>query len=272
MHLGVVRSVASFCTNGDNGCNHMPLIIAWHISLLPDFIHQEAERKRKREKQQQCAICCNDQALDAFPVLHEGASHPANICSNCISRHMRQEITGKAGAHVLCPADGCGTQLPRADLSRLGAPSELLERLDSNQLKQWIQSQPNFRWCAHAGCGGGCLHEAGADAPKMGCQDCGRSTCYTHRVPWHEGQTFEEYNRAAAEQQQSQQDADREWISKHAKLGPRCGMAIQKSQVCAHITCRAGSGGCGHEFCWACLADWWGPTSQHLQTCNYCAH
>ncbi len=36
---------------------------------------------------------------------------------------------------------------------------------------------------------------------------------------------------------------------------PKCGQGIEKNEGCDHMTCKK-PGGCGHEFCWRCLAPY----------------
>jgi len=46
------------------------------------------------------------------------------------------------------------------------------------------------------------------------------------------------------------------WIIINTKQCPMCNKSIEKNQGCNHITCAKNSGGCGHDFCWICLAPW----------------
>jgi len=49
--------------------------------------------------------------------------------------------------------------------------------------------------------------------------------------------------------------ADDAWLSMHTKPCPKCRRPIEKNGGCMHMTCSR-QNGCGHEFCWICLADW----------------
>jgi len=53
------------------------------------------------------------------------------------------------------------------------------------------------------------------------------------------------------------------WIEVNTKQCPKCSKYIEKNQGCNHMTCRTTAGGCGHEFCWLCFADW-----KNHGTCN----
>jgi IBR domain, a half RING-finger domain len=45
-------------------------------------------------------------------------------------------------------------------------------------------------------------------------------------------------------------------VAEFAKVCPNCGVGIQRSHGCNHMTCSIVGGGCGHEFCWVCLDVW----------------
>ncbi|CAF1490007.1 unnamed protein product, partial [Rotaria sordida] len=51
-----------------------------------------------------------------------------------------------------------------------------------------------FIRCAH-GCGSGQIH-SNSD-PKVICVPCGKSTCFHHKIPWHDGITCENYEQRA---------------------------------------------------------------------------
>ena len=39
------------------------------------------------------------------------------------------------------------------------------------------------------------------------------------------------------------------------KSCPKCKIPIIRSAGCNYMNCKTGIGGCGHEFCYKCLAD-----------------
>jgi hypothetical protein len=41
------------------------------------------------------------------------------------------------------------------------------------------------------------------------------------------------------------------WLLEHTKPCPGCSAAIERNRGCNHMACK----GCGHEFCWVCLAQ-----------------
>eukprot|EP01083_Nonionella_stella_P073155 197581_1 len=50
---------------------------------------------------------------------------------------------------------------------------------------------------------------------------------------------------------------NKQWLQGHTKQCPKCERHIEKNGGCNHMTCRT-PGGCGHEFCWLCLGNWYG--------------
>jgi hypothetical protein len=50
------------------------------------------------------------------------------------------------------------------------------------------------------------------------------------------------------------------------KRCPKCTKVIQKSGGCDHMICL---GGCGHQFCWLCLAEWKGVSMRHYEFCRH---
>mmetsp|Transcript_19579 Transcript_19579/g.45591 ORF Transcript_19579/g.45591 Transcript_19579/m.45591 type:complete len:120 (+) Transcript_19579:497-856(+) len=118
----------------------------------------------------------------------------------------------------------------------------------------------------------GQIHVGGDDTQILRCHQCNFRTCFTHKCPWHEGRTCEEYD----------QDGDNsEEVALLQLMGssrfqrcPRCNHGVEKVSGCDHMTCC-----CGHEFCWKCLATYKGLMGihrrgnvAHKRTCeHYCA-
>ena len=68
-------------------------------------------------------------------------------------------------------------------------------------------------------------------------------------------------------------NANTRWLNRHTKKCPKCKSPIEKNNGCDHMTCKRQAGGCGHEFCWRCLAPWrpiirrGGGNHRHRPTC-----
>ncbi|KAF8603504.1 hypothetical protein BDV93DRAFT_523280 [Ceratobasidium sp. AG-I] len=119
-----------------------------------------------------------------------------------------------------------------------------------------LQNEPNFVWCKSAACNWGQVHEGGAGTPIVICQACQSRACFTHDVPWHAGLTCDQYDAERARQVEEVQ-ANEGYLRENTKACPNeaCRRKIEKNEGCDHMTCRLPVG-CGHEFCWLCLADY----------------
>lgn len=142
-----------------------------------------------------------------------------------------------------------------------------------------LQAEPGFRWCAHAGCGNGQIVEdynvaSAGHNTFMRCLQCQRRTCVYHKAAWHDEKTCKQYDDDARSSDEVRllQYFQRE----NVKRCPACGHAIEKKEGCDHMTCHKNAAGCGHEFCFRCLADYNGTrgirargNSAHQTSCPW---
>ncbi len=180
----------------------------------------------------------------------------------------------------------------------LSRHSHVLPECKCTSLSFSGQALPEFRWCAHAGCGAGQLHDGGDAAPVLRCGKCRQRTCFTHRCVWHDGRTCKQYD---ADARASEEVAQLQALEGVVRC-PGCGSGVEKKGGCCrrltavlspltplppfdhflisvwlllyrcdHMTCR-----CGHEFCWRCLASYGGPDGiwkvgnrAHKPTCQF---
>jgi hypothetical protein len=98
---------------------------------------------------------------------------------------------------------------------------------------------PNFAMCLGPGCDSGQIHETGDAQPIMTCTICHFKTCFTHKMPWHQGQTCAEYDFLRKERME-QEAASENLIAKTTKKcpNPKCGHGIEKKGGCDHMTCK----------------------------------
>ena len=226
----------------------------------------------------ECQICAEDVTQEtrvemrARPVT-AACAHGRAICFDCVRRHVQEEVNGKGNVEIRCPHNECGQQMLPQDVRHFSTDANFV-RYDEVQTRRFLQSLPEFRWCAHAGCGSGQLTEGGeAVASFMRCFACTRTTCLRHRCEWHVGQTCEEYDAARRE---SEEVGLHQYLqSDRVRRCPNCQHGLEKAGGCEHFTCRKSAGGCGHEFCWLCLAPYRGPKGilthgnhMHRPTCQ----
>jgi hypothetical protein len=113
------------------------------------------------------------------------------------------------------------------------------DRYDQKSLLAAFRDMPNFIMCLGPRCDSGQIHETGDDQPIMTCTTCHFKTCFTHKMPWHSGQTCAEYD-AYRQERMDQEAASEKLIASTTKKcpNPRCGHGIEKSGGCDHMTCK----------------------------------
>ncbi|CEL59289.1 hypothetical protein RSOLAG1IB_03222 [Rhizoctonia solani AG-1 IB] len=203
-------------------------------------------------------------------------THPINICGSCLGQHISHAVLSQGSTTLTCPDPLCRQNLEYADVIRATKGSRACQdRYETLLLRRTLEAEPNFVWCKNSRCNWGQVHESGASAPIVICQVCQARSCFTHNVPWHTGLTCSQYAVQHANRERENQ-ASEAYISIHAKQCPNttCGRRIEKNDGCDHMTCRRPAG-CGHEFCWVCLADYQTilreGNHRHTPTCRYYA-
>lgn len=205
-------------------------------------------------------------------------THPLDICRRCLTKHVDARLDVSNGAEdIRCPRPNCNRVYSDEEIKAI-ANQATFAKYDKARLLSVLAREPNFRWCLRAGCQSGQIYDvdpnescnifgntgnidrerrarglpANADPNYIMCGSCGYGMCFGHQIPWHRGQTCNEYDLGRS---RGDRDGDTEfWLAHNTKRcpGSGCGVPVEKSGGCFHMTC----GNCGFEFCWECLADW----------------
>ncbi|KAL5637159.1 hypothetical protein ACGC1H_000967 [Rhizoctonia solani] len=204
-----------------------------------------------------CLVCLDipDEFPRNLPTAH--CTHPVTICAPCLEQHISHAVLSQGLTSITCPHPTCRQNMEYSDVIRGTKTAKACQdRYESLLLRRTLEAEPNFVWCKNANCNWGQVHESGANAPIVICQVCRSRSCFTHNVPWHTGLTCAQYSAQNAHRER-ENAASEAYITQHAKQCPNssCGRRIEKNDGCDHMTCRRPAG-CGHEFCWVCLADY----------------
>jgi hypothetical protein len=179
---------------------------------------------------------------------NDDCTHPnRTICDSCMYEYVRN--TWNIVTDIHCPE--CSALLSHNAIKLIlfnYGDTILYERYTKYDLDKALENNPEFIWCAH-GCGSGQLNEGATMNKTVQCVNCHKLTCFTHRCPWHDGMTCEEYDMP---RNAGQKHASERWIDGHTKICPKCHSHIEKNDGCDHMTCFK----CKHEFCWECLAPY----------------
>ncbi|KAL5638028.1 hypothetical protein ACGC1H_002333 [Rhizoctonia solani] len=205
-----------------------------------------------------CSVCL--ESMDSSVWIRPTAfcAHEPRICEPCLGRYVGHAVREEGLTEVVCPDITCKREMDYEDVVLyIRVDMVLLNQYNKLIVQRRLESHPNFFWCTNSECSRGQVHQEGDSSPLVTCEYCGTSSCFTHRVSWHDRLTCEEYNDMI--KREGQKHASVEYIEKHTTRcpNPNCKRPIEKITGCDHMTCRR-PGGCGHEFCWVCLADY-GP-------------
>ena len=220
-----------------------------------------------------------DKSPQDYPIEEElpgtCRQHCLEICRACIGESLAVYIANKPFDRVGCLE--CGESWDVSTIQLYASPADFI-RYGELGLKRLLQSTPEYRACLNENCNGGQVHRTGEAEPIVTCNHCGSKSCYTNRVPWHEGMSCEQYDMSQETDEETQARLAAEAIETRkgapgVKFCPKCQVPIQKDGGCDHMTCQfprpldseapaadtdfAGRReGCGFQFCWVCLADY----------------
>ncbi|KAH7322123.1 hypothetical protein B0J17DRAFT_684297 [Rhizoctonia solani] len=227
-----------------------------HVYELEIARWQARKGPRKTSSPLICSICLETMEPSLWIRPTALCGHEPRICEPCLSRYVEHSIRVEGLTEVLCPDIECRHEMDYEDLVLyIQGDAVLLNHFKELVAQRRLEQHPNFVRCTNPHCNRGQIHQEGASSPLVTCHYCHAHFCFTHRVAWHNRLTCGEYDALAV--REGQNHASEEYIGKHAKRCPNsnCRRPIEKVNGCDHMTCRR-PGGCGHEFCWVCLADY----------------
>lgn len=240
------------------------------------------------EPTQTCMICSEDFVYGQFALPTSSCLHDPEYCRQCLERSITAELDTKGWCNLRCPDTDCQEEMEDGDVLR-HAPGQAYERYSRLAALAVLSEMDDFHRCLAPGCESGQIHETGEDGPIFTCYVCGFKACTTHQVAWHEGETCKEYEyRTDGSLKRAEEVATEQTKQRTTKTCPKCASPIEKNDGCDHMTCElikhpqtsladswttGRRKGCGHEFCWLCLASYdairKGGNAKHERSCNY---
>ncbi|XP_039605416.1 E3 ubiquitin-protein ligase RNF19A isoform X1 [Polypterus senegalus] len=207
--------------------------------------------------QLECPLCLLCQPRCHFPEL---SSCPHRSCSDCLRQYLRIEIT-ESRVCIACPQ--CPEILAPLDVQTILEDETLLERYEEYQLRRFLASDPDTRWCPAPDCSYAVIAYGCAECPKLSCgrDGCRTEFCYHCRQLWHPDQTCDQARRQRSRNTSGNKEASTLLIfSEEAgseleeiKSCPRCGAYIMKTNdgSCNRMNCTV----CACQFCWLCMKE-----------------
>lgn len=115
-------------------------------------------------------------------------------------------------------------------------------RYDRLVMMQALDTDPNFHICLNPACSSGQLQEDPM-CQVMSCHSCNFMTCTNHHLPWHNGETCEEYDlhQALRTRNLADEAASEAFLATTRVIkrcpGKSCGVRLEKNEGCDHFTC-----------------------------------
>ncbi|KAF8709167.1 hypothetical protein RHS03_03256, partial [Rhizoctonia solani] len=219
-----------------------------------------------------CTICLD--IPDEFPRQRPTTRcvHPINVCASCLEQHISHAVLSQGSTTLTCPDTSCRQNLEYADVIRATKSAKTCQdRYEALLLRRTLEAEPNFVWCKNPGC------------------DWGQST---HQLSFVKFAALVLVSRImylgiraspVPNMQPSMPiGSARTELAKPISLYMLNSVPtldadvayIEKNDGCDHMTCRRPAG-CGHEFCWVCLADYQTilreGNHRHATTCQHYA-
>lgn len=219
-----------------------PKIVAEKISSGRVEIPSHMRRMLDPTNTFSCLLCFEISPFSGMTFLD--CTH--EICTKCYRSYLEEAVyAGRECLKKKCPVKDCPVGIPKELFEQL-LSIELYERYQMLMINSFVDLNPYTKWCPGPGCNLATVYK------KNYCREvtctCGHIWCFNCRSDAHRPLTCEllkMWNEKIAIEDKSS------FIDVDAKACPRCGMPIQKSLGCLHMTCI-----CGYEFCWMCLGKW----------------
>ncbi|KAI2463251.1 hypothetical protein F4781DRAFT_426507 [Annulohypoxylon bovei var. microspora] len=216
-----------------------------------------------------CIVCSDDKRVSEMPNKRRitvSCEHDSTICKECVGSWIASSMDSVTWDRLKCPE--C-PQLLKYENVRAFATREIFERYDMLAAKAFLASMPDFIWCLNPRCDSGQIYQTGCERAR--CHECKHSLCVRHNVPWHKGETCEEYERRTRKQRKNDKASEKH-VKEITKPCPGCNRNVHKYTGCDHVTCI-----CGHEWCWLCFGMYYRDEHDflqchHTQECRYRAN
>ncbi|XP_030451992.1 E3 ubiquitin-protein ligase RSL1-like [Syzygium oleosum] len=214
-----------------------------------DLVEMGVEKDDGESAESFCEICAERKEAKEMFRIRAVCSH--TFCSLCISRHVETKVLDNVTT-IKCPGLECECVL-QIDSCRQILPENVLYMWEKSLCEAMFLESQKF-YCPFKNCSALLIkdNDDGQVIRECECPYCHRLFCAECSVPWHVGVSCEEYC-SLNEDESGSEDLMVRKLAKEKKWGrcPRCKFYVERTQGCAHITCR-----CQFQFCYGCGSEW----------------
>ncbi|CAG8972657.1 hypothetical protein HYALB_00011396 [Hymenoscyphus albidus] len=213
-----------------------------------------------------CVVCIEIQDASQFPERpHHHCPYKSSVCRSCLAKSITCAMKSSFWLNMRCIF--CSAQMEYKDIAAY-ASKEDFAKYDNFILQNALKDIPNYLKCLSPTCSFGQIYPSTSEdqetmEPLINCSLCGFASCSYHGVPWHVGETCEEYDAKRGNTKAEKKSEAK--IGKSTKPCPNkeCGRLITKAGGCNGIVCI-----CGCAFCWRCGVAYDDPDQQHGERCG----
>jgi hypothetical protein len=246
--------------------------------------HRADLRGKSSGEMIECLICADEFDRTEFPETTQITSncHHKNderVCIYCLQQSVATAVTEGKLHLVICPF--CPEKLSHDEVKKYATKEVFARyfplllvfasRLISPRYEYLkLMATPDLVMCLGLDCGSGQIHPNASENPMMICEACSFKTCAVHKLPWHEGQTCEEFDMDDSQIERLEEaEATAKLLAKeHAQVCPNCLNGVSRIDGCDHMTCKFypspileretddAKGRCGNEWCYICGASY----------------
>jgi len=196
-----------------------------------------------------CSICLENVPYDATFAL--ACNH--RFCRECYGSHI-DSIVSNYGDQILskccCLQAGCNLLLNSKQIKELATREASYQRYRYFFIKSYVQHNRQYTFCpSECGKAVRLVSDLGNTTDVVECP-CGKKFCFACGLEYHNPVSCQQLRFWNKERNEDQSSLD--LIMAISKPCPSCGIAIDRTDGCNHITCRK----CNHQWCWQCRGPW----------------
>lgn len=193
-----------------------------------------------------CNACLEE--VEAWRMVSAGCGH--ELCDTCWAGHFGGQLQ-EYGKDVVyksrCPEVGCTTVVQQVMWEELAREADL-RQYKQFTLHTFVPLTGNVVWCPNPKCTRAIRYRH--QRSDLGCA-CGLRFCITCWCEAHSPATCDEFTQWKEDTAGLTDLLTNRLLMQNYKKCPRCGIFMERTAGCNHITCK-----CGHQWCYMCKGDW----------------